>query len=186
MKRTIALILAAVLAAPTLVLAQTAPPTGQKTLAATMNIYAFPNQGQKPEQQSQDESACYKFAQQNTGTDPFALEKQAQAQAQQTEAAKQQAAQAGKGAGVAGAAKGAAAGALIGEVASDDAGEGAAIGAAAGVVAGRRRKKAAQAQATAQVEAQGQQAQAATAQQLDNFKKAFSVCMEGKHYMVKY
>ena len=29
-------------------------------------------------------------------------------------------------------------------------------------------------------------AQQATAQQLENFKKAFSVCLEAKKYMVKY
>jgi len=89
-------------------------------------------------------------------------------------------------AGAGGAVKGAAAGAVIGEVASDDAGKGAAYGAAAGVVAGRRRGKAAEKQATEQVEQQGQQAQQATAQQMDNFKKAFSVCLEAKNYMVKY
>lgn len=161
-------------------------PSGQKTLAATMNVYAFPQKGQAPEQQSQDEAACYQWAVQNTGTDPFDLQKQAAAQTQQTEQAKQQAQQAGKGAGAAGAVKGAAAGALIGEIASDDPGEGAAYGAAAGVIAGRRRARAAQAQATQQAEAQGQKAQAATAEQLTNFKKAFSVCLEGKGYLVKY
>lgn len=186
MKRVIATVILFVLAAPSVALAQVAPPSGQKTLAATMNVYAFPSKGQTPEQQSQDEAACYQYATQNTGTDPFQLQKQSQQQAQQTEAAKQQAAQAGKGAGAAGAVKGAAAGALIGEIASDDAGKGAAYGAAAGVIAGRRQKQKAQAQATQQVEQQGAQAQAATQQQLDNFKKAFSVCMEAKNYMVKY
>jgi hypothetical protein len=54
------------------------------------------------------------------------------------------------------------------------------------VVAGRRKGKQAQAQATQKAEQQGQQAQQATAQQMDNFKKAFSVCLEAKNYMVKY
>jgi uncharacterized protein YcfJ len=176
------------LAAPNLALGQTAPaaPTGQKTLAATMNVYVFPNKGQKPEQQSQDESACYDYATQNTGTDPFALQKQAQQQAQQTEQAKQQAQQAGKGAGAGGAVKGAVVGAAAGGIAGNDVGHSAAVGAAAGVVAGRRRGKAAEKQATQQAEQQGQQAQQATAQQMDNFKKAFSVCLEAKDYMVKY
>jgi hypothetical protein len=160
-----------------------APP---KTLAATMNVYVFPQKGQPPETQSQDEAACYQWAVQNTGTDPFTLQKQSEQQAQQTEQAKQQAQTAGKGAGAAGAVKGAAAGALIGEIANDDAGEGAAYGAAAGMVAGRRRAKSAQRQATQQAEQQGQQAQQATAEQLSNFKKAFSVCLEGKSYLVKY
>jgi Glycine zipper len=188
MKRRMALFIVTAFACGSYALAQAPPaqPTGQKTLAATMNVYAFPTTGQTPEQQSQDEAACYTYANQQTGTDPFALQKQAQAQAQQTEAAKQQAAQAGAGAGAKGAVKGAAAGAVVGEIASDDAGEGAAVGAAAGVVAGRRKAKAAQKQATAQAEQQGQQAQQATAEQLTNFKKAFGVCLEAKKYMVKY
>jgi hypothetical protein len=187
MKRVIAIVTRLVMAAPTVALAQVAAPSGQKTLAATMNIYAFPTKGQTPAQQSEDEAACYQYATQNTGTDPFQLQKQSQQQAQQTEQAKQQAQQAGQGAGAAGAVKGAAAGALIGSVAHGaSAGEGAAYGAAAGLVVGHRKKKEAQAQATQQAEAQGQQAQAATAEQLTNFKKAFSVCMQAKNYMVQY
>jgi hypothetical protein len=185
MRRIVGCIVLLGFAAGSLVVAQ-APPTGQKTLAATLNVYAFPSKGQTPAQQSEDEAACYQYAVQNTGTDPFELQKQSQQQQQQTEAQMQQAQQAGKGAGAAGAVKGAAAGALIGEIASDDAGEGAAYGAAAGVVAGRRRAKHAQASATQQAQAQGQQAQQATAEQVSNFKKAFSVCLEAKNYMVKY
>jgi len=162
-----------------------APPAG-KTLAATMDVYVFPTQGQTPDVQSQDEAGCYNWAVQNVGTDPFELSKQSAAQAQQTEQAKQQAAQAGKGAGASGAVRGAAAGALIGEIASDDPGAGAAYGAAAGMIRGRRKSRSAQKQATAAAEQQGQQAQAATAEQLANFKKAFSVCLEAKEYMVKF
>jgi hypothetical protein len=33
---------------------------------------------------------------------------------------------------------------------------------------------------------QAQQSQQATAEQIGNFKKAFSVCLEGHTYMVKY
>lgn len=163
-----------------------APPSGQKTLAATLNVYVFPTAGQAPEQQSTDEATCYNWAVQNTGTDPFNLQKQAQAQAQQTQQAQAQAKQAGKGSGAAGAVGGAAAGALIGEIASDDPGKGAAYGAAAGLLVGRRKGKQAQQQATQQVQQQGQQAQQATAEQMTNFKKAFSVCLEGNKYMVKY
>jgi hypothetical protein len=156
-----------------------------KTLAATLNIYAFPNKGQTPEQQSQDETACYQFATQNSGVDPFALQKQAAQQQQQTAQATQEAAKAGQGAGVRGAVGGAAGGALIGAVAGD-AGKGAAIGAGVGVVAGRRSGRRAEEKATQQAQQQGQQAQQATQQQMDNFKKAFSVCMEAKNYMVKF
>jgi hypothetical protein len=181
-----ALILIAV-ASSVVAQAQTAnEPTGQKTLAATMNVYVFPKTGQTSELQSQDEAACYGWAVENTGTDPFELAKQAQQQAQQTEQQKQQAQQVGTGAGAGGAVKGAAAGALIGEIVSDDPGKGAAYGAAAGAIRGRRRGRAAQQQATQQVEQQSQQSQQVTKEQLENFKKAFSVCLEAKDYMVKF
>ena len=186
MKRIIATVTVVALACPSLVLAQVAPPSGQKTLAATMNIYAFPTKGQNASQQSEDEAACYQFANQQTGTDPFQLQKQSQAQQQQAAAAQQQAKQAGAGAGAKGAVGGAAAGALIGEIASDDPGKGAAYGAAAGLLIGHRRKKEAQEQAEQQATQQAQSAQAGTAEQMTNFKKAFGVCMQAKNYMVQY
>jgi hypothetical protein len=160
-----------------------APP---KTLAATIDVYVFPTEGQDGSQQSKDESECYTWAVQNTGNDPFALAKQSNQQAAQTQQAKQQASQAGTGSGARGAVGGAAAGALIGEIASNDPGRGAAYGAAAGLIAGRHRGRQAEKQATQQVEQQGQQAQAATAEQIQNFKKAFSVCLEAKDYLVKF
>jgi hypothetical protein len=164
----------------------TAPPSGQKSLSATLNVYAFPNAGQSPSQQSKDEGECYQWAVGNTGTDPFDLDKQTAEQAQQTEAAKQQAAQAGKGSTAKGALRGAAAGALIGGIADDEWGKGAAIGAGVGMVGGNVRGRKKDQAATAQVEAQAQQQTQATQGQLDNFKKAFSVCLESKKYMVKY
>ena len=162
------------------------PAPAQKTLAATINVYVFPTKGQVATQQSQDEAACYNWAVQNVGTDPFELQKQSEKQKQQTEQAEQHIADAGKGAGVKGAVGGAAAGALIGEIASDDAGAGAAYGALAGALIARRRAHQAQAQATQQVEQQSQQAAHATQQQIDNFKKAFSVCLEAKDYLVRF
>ena len=53
--------------------AQSAPPSGQKTLAATMDVYVFPTEGQAAEQQSKDEAECYNWAAGNTGSDPFNL-----------------------------------------------------------------------------------------------------------------
>ena len=176
------MLLGLALAFPVSSLAQTPAPT----LAATMEMYVFPSSGQDSSQQSKDESECYNWAVSNVGTDPFALEKQTQADAQQAQANQQAAAQAGTGSGARGAVRGAAAGALIGEIANDDASEGAAWGAAAGAVRGRRQGRAAQQQAQEQVAEQAQQQEATTAQQLANFKNAFSVCLEAKEYMVKY
>jgi len=157
-----------------------------KTLASTMDVYVFPAKGQESSQQSQDEAACYEWAVGNTGSDPFDLQKQEQANQQQAQAEQQAASQAGQGSAARGAVRGAAAGALIGEIANDDAGEGAAWGAAAGLVRGRRQGAQAQQQAQAQAASQSEQREEVTEEQLANFKKAFSVCLEAKEYMVKY
>jgi hypothetical protein len=157
-----------------------------KTLATTLDIYAFPKEGQAAEQQSKDEAACYDWATGNTGSDPFQLQKEGAQAQQQTEQQVQQAQAATQGAGARGAVKGAAAGALIGEIASDDAGEGAAYGAAVGMVAARRHARSASAGAQQQATEQGAEKQQATQEQIDNFKKAFSVCLEAKDYLVKY
>lgn len=171
------LVLAAVLAAGNV---------NAESLSNALDVYVFPSDGQSSSQQNIDESACYEWAVQNTGNDPFDLSKQQQASAQQAEAQKAAAGQGTQGSGARGAVTGAAAGALIGEIADDDAGKGAAWGAAIGAVANRRRYKR---QEYAQVQAAEQQQQATaqyTAQEIANFKKAFSVCLEAKHYMVKY
>ncbi|MCK6371050.1 MAG: YMGG-like glycine zipper-containing protein [Gammaproteobacteria bacterium] len=177
------------LATPALLIAAAqaqAQASGQKSLAATMNVYVFPNAGQAPTQQSKDEGECYQWAVSNTGSDPFDVQKQQTAQAQQAEADKAQAADAGAGSTRKGALRGAAVGALIGGIADDEWGKGAAIGAAAGGVGGNVRGRRKASAATEQVEAQAQQQQQASAAQIENFKKAFSVCLEAKKYMVKY
>ncbi len=156
-----------------------------KSLASTLEVYVFPAAGQAADQQSKDEAECYNWAASNTGTDPFELEKQSAQQAQQTEQQVAQAQASTQGAGVKGAAKGAAAGALIGEIYDGDSSQGAAYGAAAGAVASRRRSRAASQQAQQQAKEQGAAQQQATAEQIGNFKKAFSVCLEAKEYMVK-
>jgi hypothetical protein len=158
----------------------------QQSLGSTMDVYVFPAEGQDTAQQSRDEAACYEWAVGNTGTDPFDLAKQEQADEQQTQAEQQAAKQAGQGSGARGAVRGAAAGALIGEIANDDASEGAAWGAAAGAIRGRRQGRKAQYEAQEQAQAQAEQREQATEQQLANFKNAFSVCLEAKDYMVKY
>jgi hypothetical protein len=182
MTRTVFTVMVLAVAVPTLADAEEQP----KTLASTMEVYVFPTEGQDASQQSMDEADCYEWAVQNTGTDPFELAKKAEQQKQQADQAQAEIAQAGQGAGAKGAVGGAAAGALIGEIASDDAGKGAAYGAAAGAIVARRKTRRAKAEASEQVEQQSQQAQQATAEQIENFKKAFSVCLEAKDYMVKF
>jgi len=153
---------------------QLLPDTSKMTynqISQEMKLYVFPSKGQTQQQQKVDEFECYKWAIEQSGIDPLNPPK--------VEAAPVQSGP--TGGAVKGAAKGAAAGAAIGAIAGD-AGKGAAIGATAGAMAGHRQGKQAQAQ-------QNQQAQASAAkteQELkDSFKKAFSVCIEGKGYTVK-
>lgn len=160
-------------------------PSGQ-TLAATMDVFVFPEEGQDESQQSKDEAECYSWATDNTGKDPFQLAKQQEAVEQEAEAQAQAAADAGQGAGARGAVRGAAAGAIIGEVTGGDAGESAAIGAAAVGVRGRRQARRAAGEAEAQADATIAASQEQTETEIENFKKAFSVCLEAKDYLVKY
>jgi hypothetical protein len=164
--------------------ASIAPPTGQKTLAATLNVFAFPGGGQTATQQAQDEGECYTWAERETGSDPFQLDKQAAQQQQQAIQQQQQAKAAASGAGARGALGGAAGGAAIGAIAGN-AGKGAAIGAGVGLLANSARGQA-KAQQSQQQSQQSQAAAKATASQITNFKKAFSACLEAKKYTVKF
>lgn len=140
-------------------------------LVSKLNIYVFPAEGQSKEQQEKDITECYQWAVQQSGVNPLDLP---EVEAQQVEGGPD-------GSAVAGAAGGAAVGAAIGAIAGD-AGKGAAIGAVAGGVRGRRASKAGQ----AQQQQQANQAAEDTEQELmNNFKKAFSACLEGKGYTVK-
>jgi hypothetical protein len=183
MKKTAAIVSGGMLLGGFVLFAQQQMQTG-RTLAATMNVFVFPQQGQSASHQSMDEAECYNWAAQNTGTDPFALQRQAEQQHAQADRAQQNAATAGQGTGLQGAARGAAGGALFGAIAGN-AGRGAAIGAGTGAVVGRARGNAQQNQAN-QIANQTATAQQATAQQLQNFKTAFSTCLEAKGYLARF
>ena len=157
-----------------------------KTLAATLEVFVFPTEGQVADQQSKDEAECYSFASTNTGSDPFQLQKDNEAAAAQAEQQVAQTQAATQGAGAKGAVKGAAAGALIGEVSGGDAGDSALMGAAAVGIASRRRSRSANQQAEQQAQQQTAASNQATEEQVGNFKKAFSVCLEAMDYMVKF
>ena len=131
--------------------------------------YVYPARGQSPEQQQDDEAACYSWAVGQTGFDP--------ARPPPSPASTQPPATATgttPGAGVRGAARGA----LVGELVSGDAGAGAAVGAVAARGQSRRQNAAAAQQAQ-------QQQQAATQQQQAAFAKARAACLEGRGYSVK-
>ena len=162
-----------------------APPSDQKSLSSTLGVYTFPTAGQKADQQSKDEGECNTWAVQNSGVDPFHLAKQTEQQMAQANQNAQAAATAGQGSAAKGTVGGAATGAVVGAIAGD-AGKGAAIGAGAGLLAGGARKRGAKQQAEAQAQQQVQQTQKYSKEQMEKFKKAFSVCLEAKKYMVKY
>jgi hypothetical protein len=140
-------------------------------ISKAAGLFVYPAKGQSQNQQKKDEYECYVWAIDQSGIDPLNTPK-VEAPPPQTGPT---------GGAVVGAAKGAAAGAAIGAIAGD-AGKGAAIGAVAGGLAGRRQGKQAQAQANQQAQAQ---ASATEAQMKETFKKALSVCLEGKGYTIK-
>jgi len=138
-------------------------------LASSFGVYVYPTQGQTASQQSAAESQCYSSAVSKSGFNPAAPPPTTvQAQSYQ-------------GGGLVGGAHGAAAGAAIGAIAGN-AGEGAAIGAVAGGLFGRRRQNEANAQAqqNAQAEANAQYQGG-----MNNFRTAFSACMNAKGYVAK-
>lgn len=143
----------------------------ETTLASGLGLFVFPSNDQDKEQQDADEYACYKWAKEQTGVNPL---NPPEVQAEQVDRSVD-------GTAVRGAAGGAAAGAAIGAIAGD-AGKGAAIGAVAGGLRGRRAKVVGD-----EVKQQQNNAAAAgaTEEMMNNFKKAFSACMEGKGYTVK-
>jgi len=159
------------------------------SLSATMNVHVFPSQGQDEVQQSMDEAECYNWSADRTGTDPFELSRQADEQMAASEQAMAQAQSAGQGSTGRSAAGGAVAGGLVGGIfgkGKNSALKGAAVGAGTGAIIGNSRKRGAQAQATEQVAAESAQAQAATQDQMDDFKTAFTTCLEAKDYIAKF
>jgi hypothetical protein len=136
-----------------------------------VGMYVFPASGQDADQVNKDESDCYSWAVKQSGVDPLNPPK--------VEAA--QVSGGPDGSAIMGSAKGAAVGAAIGAI-SGDAGKGASYGAIGGALMGRRSSKAHQSQQQA---ANNQAAAQTQAELMNSFKKAYSVCLEGKGYTVQ-
>jgi hypothetical protein len=143
-----------------------------------LGLFVYPANEQDAYQQSMDELECYAWAQEQSGVNPMNIDANAEAAAA---AARKETADATQGAAVGGAARGAVGGAAVGAIAGD-AGKGAAIGAVVGGARGRGAKVSAEEQAA---QAGAAQAEAGAAEQLDTFKRAMSVCLEGRSYSVK-
>ncbi|HYS17122.1 MAG TPA: glycine zipper family protein [Candidatus Binatia bacterium] len=130
--------------------------------------FVYPQKGQSPQQQAQDQGECQAWATQQTGVNPMApppSQGMASAPPQSSP--------------LKGAARGAAVGAVGGAI-GGDAGKGAAIGAASGAMIGGMRRRDQMQQQQAQ-QAQAQQAQSA---QVDTYKRALSTCLGAKGYTV--
>lgn len=144
----------------------------QQSPAGSIGVYVYPKNNQSSAQQQQDERECYSWSKQQTGIDPAAPPPESTSKPPETP----------KGGALKGAARGAAAGSAVGAVANDDAGGGAATGATVGAIRGRRAQKKAEKEAEKQSKAN---AQAAQKKRIDEFRKGFSACMEGRQYSVK-
>ena len=152
------------------------PPPARPTLAQ-IGLVVYPADQQTPEQQAVDEDACFEWAEAQTGITMQLGSVDSLAAAQGAAAARG----AGQGEVVGGAARGAVGGALIGAVAGDT-GKGAAIGAVAGSLGGLRGRAMAQERAG---RAAAQEVVQANQEAVNQFKKAASVCLEGRGYTVR-
>ncbi|MBV8197265.1 MAG: hypothetical protein JO263_03965 [Candidatus Eremiobacteraeota bacterium] len=133
-------------------------------------VYVYPAKGQSEAKQTNDESLCYKSAKSKTGVDPANLPPATAAPATVHQ-----------GGAVRGAAGGAAGGAAIGAIAGN-AGQGAAIGALTGAIVGRGRQNAVN---NAEQQYAHASASAQRSASINNFRRAFSACLESKGYTVK-
>lgn len=139
-------------------------------LAKSIGVFVFPNDNQSTETQNKDESDCYKWAMEQTNYDPM----------NPTVVTANTVDTSPDGAAVRGAARGAAAGAAIGSI-SGNMGEGAAYGAIAGGLRNRRAKKQ---QDQQQQQANNAAADAKRTEMANEYKRAFSTCLQAKGYTV--
>jgi hypothetical protein len=132
--------------------------------SALAQQYVYPKEGQTPQQQQQDEYACYQWAVQQTGYDPSKPAPQPPPPPPPS------------GGAARGALRGAAGGAIIGGIAGD-AGKGAAAGAVMGGVGGAVKQSSAQQQ---QAAAQASNANNAAAA----YQRAKATCLQARGYVV--
>lgn len=142
-----------------------------QNISKNLGLYVFPAKDQDKATQDADETACFKWAKEQSGYDPKNPTKVVAVEADKSL----------DGSAVVGAAGGAAAGAAIGAIAGDT-GKGAAIGAVAGGLRGRRSRVV---RDQKKQQANNQAAAAKRNELKANYNKAFSACMEAKGYTVK-
>ncbi len=157
------------------------------TLAGTIGVFVFPAEGQEETEQSRDEAECYGWAVDRTGSDPFELARRSEQETASAERAAEGAERAGQGAAAGGAVTGAAAGALVGRVfgSSKTARRTAKAGAAVGAIAGAEQRQQARARADRSADEAARRAQSTEAR-MEDFRKAFSACLEANDYVARY
>jgi hypothetical protein len=146
--------------------AQTNPPP-IKGMASTVGLYVYPKNQQSNMQQLTDESQCYSNAKTQTGYNPDAT---TTAPAPKDD----------KSGGDHDVAHGAARGAAISGATGGDAIAGARRGAMLGSIKAKRQQKQEQEEEQKQADASK-----STNQQLDNFKRSLSACLDSRGYSVK-
>lgn len=143
--------------------------------ALGQGVIIYPDRGQSPQQQQQDQGQCHAWAVQQSGFDPSRPQMAQAPPPPQTGP---------QGQVLRGAGRGAAIGAVGGAI-GGDAGKGAAIGAATGALfGGMRRREERMAQEQQYDQAMAQQ-QAAMAQGSSTYNRALGACMAGRGYTVR-
>lgn len=146
----------------------------QQSVAVSLGLFVYPSNGQLTEKQTIDEQECYTWAQQTTGINPSSPP----ASQRPAAATQEDTAQAAASTGVRSAARNV----LIANATDNDWEEAAAIGLVFGSARGARNSRRRNEQA--QKEAVAQQAQTSQ-QQVQQFKNAFSACIEGRGYTIR-
>ena len=144
-------------------------------VALGQGVIIYPDRGQSPQQQQQDQGQCHAWAVQQSGFDPSR---------QQMAMAPPPPSNAPQGQMLRGAGRGAALGAVGGAI-GGDAGKGAAIGAATGALFGAMRRRDDQAAQQQQYNQAMAQQQAAMAQGSSTYDRALGACMAGRGYTVR-
>jgi hypothetical protein len=152
------------------------PPVAYAGPPVNTTVYAYPQNGQSPDQQSRDRYECSLWAVHQTGFDPSAPSVPAQYRVVAS----------GPPPGT-GTAIGAVAGAVIGAAISPrwDRGAGAVFGGLTGAIIGSASDAQRAQQNQIQVSEAEQAQAAAMAQKAYNYRRALSACLEGRGYSVK-
>jgi hypothetical protein len=152
------------------------PPAAYAGPPPNTTVYAYPQQGQSPDQQSKDRYECSLWAVQQTGFDPSAPNVPPQYRVVAS----------GPPPGT-GTAIGAIAGAVIGAAISPrwDRGAGAVFGGLTGAMIGSASDAQRAQQSQMEMSAQEQQQAAAMAHKASDYRRALSACLSGRGYSVK-